>query len=149
MMKNNRGVTLTSLALYVVLLVILLVLFTFISANYTSQITEVVGQGKVANEYIKVYSFLISDVKSANTVLEYSKDFVRFDNDVTYTVKYLSNRATERVQYEIYRDNVLISENIMDASFDYKDGNLSLYLEYIQGKNTIKKSHEFKVGKGY
>lgn len=148
-MKNNRGVTLTSLALYVVLLGILLVIFTFISANYTSQIAEVVGQGKIANEYIKVYSFLIADVKSANSILEYSKDFVRFDNDVTYTVKYLSNRATERIQYEIYRNNVLIGENIMDAKFDYKDGNLSLYLEYIQGKNTIRKSHEFKVGKEY
>ena len=117
-MKNKRGVTLTSLTIYVIVLVIVLVIFTFISANYTSQIGQVTNRGKISNEALKIYSFLISDVKSANEALDYSDESLRLDNDVRYYIKYISNRATERMQYEIYRNDVLIGENILDAKFD-------------------------------
>ena len=60
-MKNNKGVTLASLTIYVIVLVIILVIFTFVSANFTSQITDVVGRGKISNESLKLYSFLIAD----------------------------------------------------------------------------------------
>lgn len=148
-MNKKGGVTLISLTVYVILLIVILVIFTFISANYTSQITEVVNKGKVSNEYIKIYSFLVTDLKSANRVVEYSEDFVRFDNDIIYTVKYLSNRANETIQYELYRNDVLIGENILDAKFDYENGNLDFNLKYLYGKTMLEKSQSFKVGKGY
>ena len=148
-MKNKRGVTLTSLTIYVIVLVIVLVIFTFISANYTSQIGQVTNRGKISNEALKIYSFLISDVKSANEALDYSDESLRLDNDVRYYIKYIRNRATERMQYEIYRNDVLIGENILDAKFDYDEQKnvVSLNLKYMYGKVLVEKSQSFKVGR--
>lgn len=150
-MENNKGVTLASLTIYVIVLVIILIILTFISANFTSQITDVIGRGKISNESLKLYSFLISDIKSANSVVEFDDDFVRFDNDVKYSIKYISNRATEKIQYEIYRNDVLISENILDAKFDYDNitNTFSVDLKYIYGKILAEKAQSFKVGRGY
>ena len=88
-MKSNRGVTLTSLTVYIIVLAIILVLLTFISANYTSQISEITNQGRISNEVIKLYSFIISDAKSSSKVSEFSDDFIRFDNGTSYSIKYL------------------------------------------------------------
>lgn len=150
-MKNKRGVTIASLTIYVVVLTVILVILTFVSGNYTSQISEITNRGRISNEYIKFYSFIISDLKSANTIVEYSEDFVRFDNDVKYTIKYISNRATEKVQYEIYRNDVLVTENMLDAFFDYdvENNTFLVNLKYIYGSTMLEEQQTFKVGRGY
>ena len=68
-----------------------------------------------------------------------------------YTIKYINNRATSKIQYEIYRNNVLISENILDANFDYDEESDSVivHLKYIYGKIVVEKTQTFKVGRGY
>lgn len=148
---NNKGVTLMSLTIYVIALTIILVMLTFISANYTSQISSVNAQGKISNEYLKLYSFLIPDLKSANSVIEYSDDFLRLDNDTKYTVKYISNRATEKMQYEIYRNDILVAENILDAKFSYDEVKniLEIKIKYIYGKLLVEKHQSITVGRGY
>lgn len=148
---NNKGVTLMSLTIYVIALTIILVMLTFISANYTSQISSVNAQGKISNEYLKLYSFLIPDLKSANSVIEYSDDFLRLDNDTKYTVKYISNRATEKMQYEIYRNDILVAENILDAKFSYDEVKniLDIKIKYIYGKLLVEKHQSITVGRGY
>jgi len=154
MMKNNKGVTLASLAIYVIVLAVILVVLTFISANFTSRISDATATGKVSNECIKIYSYLLNDIKASNKVVEYADDYVRFDNDVKYTIKYvdtLSSGDRELKQYEIYRENVLIADNILDAEFDYNiDENIFiLSFNYFYGKSFIKKTQAFKVGRGY
>ena len=153
-MRNNKGVTLTSLTIYIVVMVIILIALTFISSNFTFQVMDTTGRGKVANESIKLYSFLVSDVKAANKITEYSDNYIRFDNDAKYTIKYLnglSDSDRQEKQYEIYRNGVLISENILDAYFDYDYEKNTLYLniKYIYGKNIIEKEHVFQIGRGY
>ena len=152
-MKNKNGVTLASLTVYVIVLVIILVALTFVSANYTSQISEVTARGRVSNECTKLYSFLITDIKSANTVVEYADDFIRLDNDVKYLIKYkyINEKENQRKQYDIYRNDILISENVLDANFDYDNQNntVAVNLKYIYGNVMLEKSQVFKVGKGY
>lgn len=152
-MKSNKGVTLASLTIYIIVLVILLVIMTFISANYTSQISDVTVRGKISNESIKLYSFMVSDLKSANTVLEYSSNYIRLDNDVKYSIeyKYISEKENQRRQYDIYRNGVLVSEDLLDASFDYDlDSNaVTVNLKYIYNKVMVEKSQSFMIGRGY
>lgn len=150
-MRDKKGVTLISLTIYVIALIIVLVILTFISANFTSQIMQVSNRGKVANENLKLYSFLISDIKAADSVVEFSDEYVRFDNDVKYYAKYIENNADEKMQYEIYRNNVLIAENILDINFDYDvdERILSLNLKYIYDSLLVEKSGDFMVGRGY
>ncbi len=148
---NNKGVTLMSLTIYVIALTVILVILTFISANYTSQIAAVNAQGKISNEYLKLYSFLIPDLKSANSVIEYSDDFLRLDNDIKYTIKYINNRATEKMQYEIYRNDILVAENILDAKFSYDEVQniLDVDIKYIYEKYLVEKHQSINVGRGY
>ncbi len=150
-MKGNKGVTLASLTVYIVVLGIILVALTFLSANLSSQIGEATIKGGLSNEYIKLYSFLISDLKSANRVLEFSNEYLRLDNDVEYTVKYIYDRATEQKQYEIYRNDVLITENFLDVAFgyDYDSNTCSIDLKYIYNKSLIEKTQTIQVGRGY
>lgn len=152
-MKNKRGVTLASLTVYVIVLVIILAALTFVSANYTSQIADVTARGRISNEYNKFYSFLINDIKAADTVIEYSDDYIRLNNDIKYTIKYkyISEEENQKRQYEIYRNDIKISENILDANFDYDDINnvLNVSLRYLYGNIMVEKSQSFKVGRGY
>lgn len=153
-MKNNKGVTLASLTVYVIVLVIILVTLTFISGNFTSRIVEATNRGKVSNDCIKLYSFLLNDIKASNSISEFSDDFVKFDNDSKYTIKYLEtlNEDKRQVkQYEIFRDDVLIAENMLDAKFDYdsEENVFILKINYYYGKTFVTKTQRFKVGRGY
>lgn len=153
-MKNNQGVTLTSLTIYIIVLMITLIILTFVSANFTSQISEVTEKGKISNEFIKFYSFILTDIKASNSVVEFSDDYVRFDNNVEYSIKYLDSlkeKDRQIRQYEIYRNDVLISENLLDARFDYdeKENVFTVNLKYIFGKVLIEKTQSFHVGRGY
>lgn len=153
-MKDKRGVTLTSLTIYIIVLMITLVVLTFVSANFTSQVSEVTEKGKISNEYIRLYSFILNDIKASNNVAEYSDDFVRFDNNVKYSIKYLDAlKENDRQvrQYEIYRNDILISENLLDAKFDYdeKENLFIINLKYVFGKSLIEKTQSFHVGRGY
>ncbi len=150
-MENNRGITLASLTVYIIALVIILVALTFLSANFSSQIGEVIIRSGISNEYAKLCSFLISDLKSANNVLEFSDKFLRLDNDVKYEIKYIENRATERMQYEIYKNDVLVAENFVDAKFDYDEENHAciVSLKYLYNKGLVEKTQSIRVGRGY
>lgn len=152
-MRNNKGVTLASLTVYVIVLVIVLVALTFVSANFTSQIADVTTKGRISNESTKVYSFLVTDVKSADSVVEYADNYLRLDNDVKYSIEYkfINEKENQRRQYEIYRNGVLISENILDANFDYDNQNntVIINIKYFYGDTIITKSQAFKVGRGY
>lgn len=153
-MKDKRGVTLASLTIYIIVLAVVLVVLTFVSGNFTSQISDTSNKGKISNEYTKLFSFILKDIKSANKVVEYSDDYVRFDNNSRYSIKYLGtivSNDTSVKQYEIYKDNILISENISNASFDYDiDNNIfTIYLQYYYGKTLVEKTQTFEVGRGY
>ncbi|MBQ9314759.1 MAG: hypothetical protein IJ220_07210 [Clostridia bacterium] len=153
-MKSNKGVTLASLTIYIIVLMIILIVLTFISANFTSRIVEATNRGKVSNECIKIYSFMLNDIKASNKVEEFSDDYVRFDNGVKYSIKYLyalTSGDRQEKQYEIYRNNVLIAENMLDAKFDY-DINENVFIvtvKYFYGKSFANKTQRFKVGRGY
>lgn len=152
-MKNNKGVTIASLTVYIIVLVIILAAMTFISVNYTSQISEITAKGKISNECTKFYAYLVKDIKSADTVVEYSDDFLRLDNDAKYSIryKYINENENQRRQYEIYRNGAKISENILDASFNFDNelNVLNVNVKYLYGKQMIEKTQSFKVGRGY
>ena len=151
-MKSNRGVTLASLTVYVIVLAIILIILTFVSSNFTSQVSEVTNKGKLSNEVLKLYSYIISDIKSSNKVIEYSDDFVRFDNNSKYYIRYVNGSSNkEKNQYAIYKNDILISENIMDGKFkyDYENNTFSIDIKYFYGNTLVNESKTFKLGRGY
>ena len=122
MVRNNRGVTLTSLSVYIVVSVIVLASLTFLNINFMSQIADLSQKSEKTNELLKVQSYLINDIKSANRVLEFSDKYLRFDNGVEYTVKYRANEKRGEQTYdvyELYRGDVLVTDEMANIAFEY------------------------------
>ena len=159
-MRKNLGVTLASLSVYIIVSVIVLSSLTFLNINFMSQIAELSQKSEYTNELLKAQASLISDIKAANRVLEYSDKYLKFDNGVTYSIKY---RATEvRGEqtydvYELYRNDVLITDKMTNIAFEYDEK----YNDYLQENyitwitikmldtNLMGTDLHVRVGKGY
>lgn len=155
-MKNNSGVTMLSLSVYIIVSVIVLATLSFLNINFMSQIADLTVKSEKSNEILKAQSFLLSDLKSANRVLEFSDKYLRIDNGIEYTVKYRSNERQEEQTfdiYELYRNNVLVSDELSNVSFGYdNDDNqeiVILKLYYTKDNNVYGSDYYVKVGKGY
>ena len=138
-MRSQKGVTLTSLSVYVVVSVIILASLTFLNINLMSQIADLSQKSELSNEMLKVQSMLISDIKSANEVKQYSDDYLLFDNGVKYTIRYRANEevsagATNQTYdiYELYRNEVLVTDKMTNLYFDYEEAYDNYYQENLE-----------------
>ena len=129
MVRNNKGVTLTSLSVYIVVSIIILASLSFLNINVMSQIADLSAESEKSNEVLKAQASLITDIKSANRVLSFSENELVLDNGVTYYIKYRANEKQTGSQtysvYELYRDDVLITDEMTNLSFGFgqkKDG---------------------------
>lgn len=129
MVRNNRGVTLTSLSVYIVVSIIILASLSFLNINVMSQIADLSQESEKSNEVLKVQASLITDIKAANRVLSFSENELELDNGVKYYIKYRANEKQTGDQsysvYELYRDDVLITDEMTNLSFGFgqkKDG---------------------------
>ena len=92
-MKGQKGVTLTSLTVYIIVSTILLGTLAFININFMSELGELTKSSKYTNEMTKFYSYFIKDVKSAKRVLTFSENTIKFDNGIQYEIRYRSNKG--------------------------------------------------------
>lgn len=116
-MKAQKGVTLISVTIYVLVMAIVVGIIATISSFFYTNVTTVDEAGKNAAEYSNFNrSFLIDVKEKGNKVKEIALDgsYLLFSNNVKYTVK---NGA-------MYRDNVKVCDNVKSAkfmqSFDYE-----------------------------
>ncbi len=154
-MKKQTGVTLTTLTIYIIVATIFLGTLTFMNINNMTELGRLTTRSKVINEMTKFYSFFVEDVKAANKVLEFSEDYVRFDNGVRYSAKYRTNQGNAEEHgfdvYEIYRNDALITDKMSGVFFDYDSQNDYMKLRLYYNDNGVIKNDEqyFKVGRGY
>ena len=161
MVRNKKGVTLTSLSVYVVVSVIVLASLTFLNINYMSQIADLSQRSEDINEILKVKSMMIADIKSAREIKQYARDYLLLDNGVEYRIRYRANEEKDTNQtydiYELYRNDVLITDKMSNLSFEYQQA----YDNYLQENvekwviiNLVDLDYEggeffVRVGKGY
>ena len=163
-MRSQKGVTLTSLSVYVVVSVIILSSLTFLNINLMSQIAELSQKSELSNEMLKVQSVLISDIKAAKEVKQYSNDYLLFDNGVKYTIRYRANAVVDPSTpnqtydiYELYRNDVLITDEMTNLSFDYEEAYDNYFQENLErwvvinmvDSNYTGGNFYIRVGRGY
>lgn len=153
-MRKQNGVTLTTLTIYIVVSTVFLGTLAFININFMSELAELTKRSKVINEMTNFYSFFIEDVKAAGRVLEFSENYIKFDNGIQYRVAYRTNEGMGKEGYEIYeiyRGEALITDKMSGVFFDYN--NESEYIKvrlYYEDDELIKNDEQFfKVGRGY
>lgn len=140
-MKSQKGITLISLTVYVIVMVIVVAVVSVISTYFYSNINSLSDTIHPMTEYTKFNSFFSDEVNHSNIkVLECKENYIVFDNGVQYTF-IEENKG-------IYRDRVKIANEVESCTFEYKIKNgknvvvVTLKIENIDEKTveyTLKK----------
>lgn len=122
-MKQNRGITLTGLSLYVLVLSIAIAVLSTITMYFSNNYEYIESEGVNASQYNRLMSYLIKDSKKDNITVEEIQDYIlRLSNGITY-----SFNSDEKA---VYRDEVRIADNIEECVFTQTtDGEFNNYFE--------------------
>lgn len=105
-MKSQKGVTLTSLVIYIIVATILIGTMAVLSSNSFSNIDILKDQANYAVEYNKFNIFFILDVKN-NKTANVTNTQIIFEDGNKYEYK----------ENAIYRNEVKIANNIKSCTF--------------------------------
>lgn len=120
-MKSQKGITLISLTVYIIVMVIVVAIISVISTYFYTNVNSISNTINPMTEYTKFNSFFSDEVNHNNIkVLECKEDYIVFDNGVQYTFVG-ENKG-------IYRDKVKIVSDVESCTFEYKINN---------GKNVV------------
>ena len=112
--KNDRGITLTTLVIYISVLTLVIGVLTTISTYFYTNIGSVVDSPKYVNELNKFAMFFVVDIKNYNNATV-SSNTIQFEGGPVY--KYENNC--------IYRNDVEIAKDVMNCSFSLKNETVS------------------------
>ena len=110
-MKNQKGITLISLIMYIVLLVIVTAMLATVSSMFFSNTKYLTDSSKYASEFNKFNMYFIEDVKNNKDVYSISEKEIIFEDGTVYTYKNQNN------DNGIYRNKIKICSNIGYCGF--------------------------------
>ncbi len=139
-MKSQKGITLTSLATYVVLIFAVLAILATVTANFQSNIREINQEGTDIAEINKFNSYFLQEVKKQengikeieeNSIEFLSKNKYQFDNNSeTINLVELDDNGNET-------KTIKIAEHIKECRFSKKIQNgKNIITVTIKAKNT-------------
>lgn len=109
-MKSEKGVTLISVTIYVIVMAIVVGIMAVISTFFYTNVNDINEVINPITEYTKLNTYLTDEVNHANIkILECKDNYVVFDNGVQYTF-IPENKG-------IYRNQVKIAQGITACSF--------------------------------
>lgn len=140
-MKSQKGITLTSLVVYIVVLLIVLGLLSNISKYFYSNTKYITDANKYVSEFNKFNMYFIEDVKNNTNLYSIKNNQIIFEDGTMYTFDKKS----------IYRNKVEICNNIQICTFDKveetdKNG---FTKQIIKVKFAVKSSEIFAVENDY
>ena len=138
--KNQKGITLVSLIVYLIGLVAIIGIIAVLTSFYSKNVATMNDTSEVNSEFNKFDAKMIQETKSAgNEIAEVSGTTIKFKNGNTYT--YGDNR--------IYQNAVTVSKYVKDFAVNFsQDGDkqiLSVYVTFGKGKIEVAKSVSYVV----
>ena len=132
-MKSERGVGLTSVIVYIIIMVFVLGIVSVFTNFFYSNVDEVDSDIDVMQEYTRLTSFFIKDINGQGVeILDCQRtdeeNYIVLSNGVQYTFK----------NHGVYRNKVKICEEIQDLYFEKE--------QTETGKNLIKIHYILKDG---
>lgn len=120
-MKSQKGITLISLTVYIIVMIIVVAMVSVISAYFYKNTSSLSNNINPMTEYTKFNTFFSQETNYSNLkVLANEESYVVFDNGVQYT--YIPENKG------IYRNKVKICNDVNKCSFENKIKN---------GKNVV------------
>ena len=132
-MKSEKGVTLVSLIVYVIVMTIAVAIVALVSSYFYSNIDVNNTSLEPLTEYTRFNSFFTDEMnRQTIRVLECKDNYIVFDNEVQYT--YIPENKG------IYRNKVKICRGVEECKFEYKieNGKNVIILNIKIGDETVK-----------
>lgn len=140
-MKSQKGITLISLIIYIVVLLIVIGTLSIISKHFYSNTSYITDMGKYVSEFNKFNMYFVEDVKNNSDLYSIEENKIVFEDGTIYT--YYNG--------EIYRNKVELCSNINTCIFEKreeKDDN-NFVKKIINVKLSIKGSRVFETQNDY
>lgn len=109
-MKSNRGVTLTTLIIYIIVLIIVIGILTTVSNNFYANTKYITDNGKYISEFNKFNMYFIEDVKNNSNIYSITDNEIVFADGTVYNYKSSPDNG-------IYRNKVKICKNVENCQF--------------------------------
>ena len=138
-MKSEKGVTLISLTIYIIVFTIVIAVIGVVTGAFTKNIQKTNFFTDLLTEYTAFNSYFSEDVNHKGIkILECRKDYVVFDNGIQYT--YIPENKG------VYRDKVKIARNVEFCSFleDTKNGKTIIIVNFKAGDNVKTTTYTLK-----
>lgn len=115
-MKSEKGVTLITLTIFIIVLTIVIAVIATVTGFFTSNVRKSISKASLLTEYTRFNSYFSNEVNKDNIkVIEYSENYIVFDDGTQYT--YIpENRG-------IYRNKAKIAKGIDNCKFDVSSVN--------------------------
>lgn len=156
-MKANKGISLVSLSIYVIVAAIVVGILVFMNANFFSKISDLTGKTEIINEHLKFISVFLKDSKNSEKVSEYSTTKIKFSNNVIYEIRVIEKENELENEYAIYRDSVKVCEGITKNAdggtpafdYDYLNNTVTFSITFSKADYEWIENGTYKVGRGY
>ena len=118
-MKNNNGITLTSVIIYVIGMIIMVSTIATLTSFFYKNI-DIADINDDTTQYTKFSSIFSEDINKENNYIIDCKNTTENDVKVSYIIFSSGNQYTYTSENNsIYKNNVKICENVEDCDFSY------------------------------
>lgn len=138
-MKSQRGVTLTSLVVYVVAITIIVSIMAVITTNFYKTIDDSNSNIEPYVEYTKFNSYFTDDInKESIKILDCNNNYIALNDEVQYT--YVSENKA------IYKNRVKICKDVTACRFstEIKNGKEVIKIQMTIGNKEYTNSYTLK-----
>lgn len=122
--KNEKGITLVSLVIYIVIFVVIIGIMTTISTFFFGNVSTTMNVPRYASEFNKFVMFFGVDIKNNNSA-NVTATSIEFENGTKYEFK--NNR--------IYRNDFIIAEDVLECTFTSDTYNVNSITKNIINTN--------------
>ena len=132
-MRSEKGITLLSLIIYIILVTIVLAMLGFMTNFFFSNTKYVVNNAKDVAEFNKFNMYFVEDVKNNKTIYEIKDEEITFADGTIYTYK--GNKDNS-----IYRNKTKICTNVEYCTFSKQTKKVDNTIKQIVTVNIVIKS---------
>lgn len=132
-MKSNKGITLTSLIIYIIVFTIVIGTVATLSGYFTSNLNNVVISSDASEQYTRLTTYLSNDINSINfETMDVGDDYINITfKDGSYH-KYLYN--DNKIYYISAKEETLdkkisLCVKIEDCNFTYENNKLKISIK--------------------
>ena len=120
-MKNNKGITLTSLIIYIIGMIIVLATIANLTSFFYKNINIGDANYDSTTQYTKFASLFLNETNNDNNYIIDCRTITENDVKLSYIIFATGNQYTYTNENNcIYKNDIKICENVEDCDFSYQ-----------------------------